>query len=281
MDKISYISPPLAELNITVIRNENPTVILALDVGMPNYLPHFDLKFPLIDEGNGVKMAALVREALGVLLDEVMMFMQSMEYDREVQVQLYAAALQCFESMTGASEAGATMPEYTRDNIVNTYEGTFPMPPAFVEETQRAVVTAATKVQRVPANRRIELTKLPPSKPTTNDVEKIIRLYRNRSLQQQPHRLYVMVYDQTGHPAGVIPAQNWKNSLLKQGTIADRDGTLAIPLLGEGGKLYQMGHPVTVKTKDNNPHRFEVFDAETGVRIMEAHSNELAQIVGV
>src|SRR5208282_1256069 len=193
MGKTAYVSPPLAELYITIIRDANPTVVLSFDVGMPNYLPHFDLKFPLVQDGGGAKMAALVREALGVLLDEVMLFMQSMGYDREIQVQLYAAALACFETIEMASEADAAMPEYTRDDIVKTYEGRFPMPSAFVEETQKRVVTAATKIERVPVNRRIELTKLSPNKTNTYDVEKMIRLYRNRSITQQPHRLFVMV----------------------------------------------------------------------------------------
>jgi len=265
----------MAELNMTIIRDANPCVVLALDVGMPNHLPHFDFKIPLIDEGKGTKMAAVVREALGALLDEVMGFMMSMGYSREVQIQLYAAALQCFESMSEACEADAMMPEYTRDDIVQVYEGTFPMPQAFVEETQRSVVTAATKVQRVPVNRRIELTKLPPTKPNTGDVEKLIRLYRNRSLSQQPHRLYVMVYDQVGRPAGVIPAQSWKNGLLKGSSAS---GTLELPLLSEDGKLYQKGHPVVMKPKENNPYRVEIHDGETGVPITEQNVKELMQI---
>ncbi len=277
MDKVAYVSPPLAELSITVIRDANPAVVLALDVGMPNHLPHFDLKFPLIEEGSGTKMAAVVREALGVLLDESMLFMQSMGYSHEAQVQMYAAALACFESIGLASEAGADLAPYTRDNVVKTYEGTFPMPQQFVDETQRQVVTAATKVQRVPVNRRIELTKLPPQKPQAGDIEKLIRLYRNRSLSQQPHRLYIMVYDQVGRPAGVIPAQSWKNSLLKAGTM-EREGELASPLLDGHGRLYQKGHPVRMKPKQDNPYRFEVKDAETGAPITDVHAKELVRI---
>jgi hypothetical protein len=269
----------MAQLNITVIRDANPTVVIALDVGLPNYLPHFDLKFPLIEEGSGAKMAAVVRKALGTLLDEVMMFMQSMKYNREVQVQLYAAALQCFEGMTLNSEASADLPEYARDNVVLTYEGTFQMPAAFVEETQRAVVTAATKVQRVPVNRRIELTKLPPNKTNTYDVEKLIRLYRNRSLQQQPHRLYVMVYDQTGRPVGTLPADKFKSNLLKKGTIGEQWGKLMMPVIGGDGHLYRQGHPVKVTSKGDNTYRIAISDANTGKPITEAHVNELVRLV--
>jgi len=276
MGKTAYVSPPLAELYITVIRDSNPTVILSLDMGMPIYLPHFDLKFPLVEEGNGTSMAHLVREALTVLLDEVMLFMQSMEYDREVQVELYAAALTCFEGLGVDSEADAAMPAYTRDNIVKVYEGTFPMPQAFVEETQDRVVTAATKVQRPPATRRIELTKLPPTKPTTNEIEKIIRLYRNRSLKQQPHRLFVLVYDQVGRPAGIVPIDNWKNTLLKKGTI-ENEGELAAPLYGKG-KLYPQGHRVVMKSQESNPYQVEIHDADTGVPIAKSNIKELVRV---
>jgi hypothetical protein len=274
-DKVAYVSPPEAELNITVIRDANPTVVLSFDVGMPNYLPHFDLKFPLVTEGTGAGMAAVVREALTVLLDEVMTFMQSMEYARDVQVQLYAAALQCFEAMGAASEADAAMPEYTRDNIVRVYEGTFPMPQAFVEETQSRVVTAATKVQRVPVNRRIELTKLPPNKTNTYDVEKLIRMYRNRSLKTQPHRLFLMVYDQTGRPVGVVNADKFKSNLLKASSI---EGELAMPLLDAHGKLYQAGHPIKMVPKGTNQYRYEIHDADSGAPITETHVKELVQI---
>jgi hypothetical protein len=275
MDKVAYVSPPEAYLTLTIIRDANPTVVITLDVGMPNHLPHFDLKFPLVEEGiGGTKVAALVRDALGVLLDEVMAFMQSMEYGRETQVQLYAAALQCFESMGVDSEADAAMPEYTRDNIVKVYEGTFAMPSAFVEETQSQVVTAATKIERVPVNRRIELTKLPPNKTNTYDVEKLIRLYRNRSLKQQPHRLYVMVYDQTGRPVGVAPADRFKSALLKSSTMS---GELVMPILDGHGTLYQAGHPIKMVPKDNQ-YRYEIHDAQTGKPITEAHVRELVQV---
>src|SRR5271157_4876340 len=276
MDKVAYVSPPEASLNITVIRDANPTVVLTLDVGMPNYLPHFDLKFPLVEEGvGGAKVPALVREALTVLLDEVTVFMQSMDYDREVQVQMYAAALQCFENIGLASEQDASMPAYTRDNIVKIYEGTFPMPQSFVEETQRRVVTAATKVQRVPVNRRIELTKLPPNKTNTYDVEKLIRLYRNRSLTQQPHRLYVMVYDQTGRPVGTLSADKFRSGLLKASNI---EGELAMPLMDSHGTLYEAGHPIKMVPKGGNEYRYEIHDAKSGAPITETHVKELVQI---
>jgi len=276
MSKTAYVSPPEAELTLTIIRDSNPTVVLTLDVGMPNHLPHFDLKFPLVEEGvGGTKVAALVREALGVLLDEVMAFMQSMKYDSEVQVQLYAAALQCFENMGVASEQDIAMPEYTRDNMVKIYEGTFAMPSAFVEQTQSQVVTAATKVQRVPVNRRIEMTKLPANKTNTYDVEKLIRLYRNRSLKQLPHRLFVMVYDQTGRPVGTLPADRFKSNLLKSGNI---EGELVKPLLSGDHKLYEAGHPIKMVPQNGNQYRYEIHDAETGEPIAKAHVKELVQL---
>jgi hypothetical protein len=115
-------------------------------------------------------------------------------------------------------EADAAMPEYTRDNVVKTYEGRFPLPMSFINETQERVVTAATKVERVPATRRIELTKLPPQKTTPNDVERIVRMYKNRSLKTQPKPMYIVVYDVFGKPTGTIrvPSQ-WKSNLLKSG----------------------------------------------------------------
>ncbi len=276
MEKTAYIGPPLAELYLTIIRDANPVFVLSLDLGIPNGMPQFEIKMPLPD-GKATQTAKVVREALGALLDEALAFFQSMRYSQELQVQMYAAALQCFEGITTEAEAEAMVPDYAKDNVVRVYEGTFPIPQAFVNETQQRVVTAATNVKRVPAVRRIELTKLPPPKVQPNEIEKLIRMYRGRSLENQPHRLYMMVYDQAGRPAGVLPVQNqWKNTLLKNSTMDGR-GQLAAPVLGEGGKLYPKGHPVKVDSADG--HRAEVKDAETGVLIVKANRRDLELMV--
>jgi hypothetical protein len=189
MEKTAYVSPPNAELYITIIRDANPRVVITLDVGLPNWLPHFELKLPLVED-DGPRFAAVIRDAVSALMDEVTRFMMTMKYDRDIQVQLYAAALACLAGMTVEDEADAAMPEYTRDNVVKTYEGRFPLPMSFINETQERVVTAATKVERVPATRRIELTKLPPQKTTPNDVERIIRMYKDRLKS-----MYVTIYE--------------------------------------------------------------------------------------
>jgi len=276
MEKTAYIGPPLAELYLTIIRDANPVFMLSLDLGIPNGVPQFEIKLPL-PEGKATQTAKVVREALAALLDEALAFMQSMGFSRELQVQVYAAALRCFESITAEAEAEAAVPDYAKDNVVKVYEGTFPIPQAFVNETQQRVVTAATNVKRVPEVRRIELTKLPPPKVQPNEVEKLIRMYRGRSLQNQPHRLYVMVYDQVGRPAGVLPVQNqWKNTLLKNSTMGG-NGRLVTPVLGEGGKLYPKGHPVNVEPTGS--HRAEVKDAETGALIVKANQRDLGLMV--
>ena len=98
---------------------------------------------------------------------------------------------------------------------MKTFEGTFNLPMAFVNETQKRVVTAATKIQRLPKTRHIELTYSPKPKNTVDDAARVIRQYRNRSLKQQPKPLYVIVYDQMGRPTGTLslnPA--FKNKLL-------------------------------------------------------------------
>lgn len=229
MDKTAYVAPPLAELTVTIIRDANPTIVLTLDVGMPNWLPHFELKIPLPD-GKASAAAKVTREALGVLLDEVMAFMQSMEYSDESQIELYSKALQCFESITPEAESERAYPDYIKDTTVKTYDGTFPMPQTFVDQTQLHVVTASEHksyktqdtIRRVPDVRRIQLTKLPPPKTTPDDVGKLVRLYKGRTLVTQPHRLYIMVYDQFGKPAGVIPQSKWKSTLLGS-TISEKE----------------------------------------------------------
>jgi hypothetical protein len=267
--KKAYVSPPTANVTLTVVRDSNPRVVLTFDVGLPNWLPHFELKMPLT-EVNGPKMAALCREALGVLLDEVIAFMMTMGYDREIQVQLYSAALACFDEITPSSEADARQPEYTRDDVVQVYEGTFPMPASFIDQTQARIVTAAPNVKRspappVPMTRVIQMTKMPPNKITPTEAERTIRMYKNRSLTSQPKPMYIVVYDMAGKPTGVLPLNPanpaWKSQLLRRSS-QEEAGKLLEPALKDG-KVYRAGRPVKVKKNDLGTTK--VVDEETGV----------------
>ena len=79
--------------------------------------------------------------------------------------------------------------------------------------------TAATKIKRQPPVRRIELTYSPKEKIKPSDTARVIRMYRNRSLKQQPRPMYVIVYNQLGRPTGTIPigpGKNFKNDLLRK-----------------------------------------------------------------
>ena len=81
-----------------------------------------------------------------------------------------------------------------------------------------ARIRRAGTVRRAPAVRRIELTYSPLEKTKPSDTARVIRMYRNRSLKQQPKPLYVVVYDQLGRPTGTIPigpGKNFKNELLR------------------------------------------------------------------
>src|SRR5208282_1483267 len=125
MEKTAYVGPELAELYLTIVRDANPVFMLSLDLGIPNGVPHFEIKMPLPD-GSATQAAKVVREALAAVLDEAMAFMQSMGYGHEIQVQMYATALRCFEGITAEAEAEATVPGYAKDNVVKTYEAPSP-----------------------------------------------------------------------------------------------------------------------------------------------------------
>src|SRR5208337_4742514 len=52
-----------------------------------------------------------------------------------------------------------------------------------------------------------------------NDTARVIRMYRNRSVKNQPKPMYVIVYDALGRATGTIPigpGKNFKNELLKR-----------------------------------------------------------------
>jgi hypothetical protein len=216
MSKTAYISPSTGELEIDVIRDATPRVVINLDLGIPNFTV-FSLKFPLVSE-EPKNMAVVTQEALGVLLDEVATFMLSLKFEQAVITDVYARSLSCFAGMTMESSTQADYSLAGKDPTMDTYKGTFQLPQSFVQETQKRVVTGASFVKRVPKQRVVEFVKaVPVNKNTINDAQRTIQMYKNRQLKTQPKPLYVLVYDTLGNPTGVLPVQQqWKNKLLRK-----------------------------------------------------------------
>jgi hypothetical protein len=212
-EKQAYVSPPSGLLEITMIRDANPRVTLNLDLGIPNFTV-FSMTVPMVED-QPQAMSRLISESVNVLMDEVATFMLSMEYEESVIVEIYALVLNTFKGMSKESDSAKEQDRTGADPIVRTFEGTFKMPVSFVNETQAKVVTAATKILRLPKTRHIELSYEPKRKTTVGDTARVIRQYRNRSLKQQPKPLYVIVYDQMGRPTGTLSlGPQFKNKLL-------------------------------------------------------------------
>lgn len=208
MEKQGYISPQEGKLEISVVRDAQPRVDIALDLGIPNFTV-FSMRLPLVEDDPRA-MSGLVAEAVHVLCDEVASFMLSMQFEEEVIVRLYATVLAAYKAMAKGDN------KESGDDMVKTFEVGFRLPQEFVDETQKKVVTAAKVVQRTPKTRHLELTYAKPSKTTVDDTARVVRQYRNRTLRQQPRPLYVVVYDQLGRPQGAVPVDpNFKNKLLQ------------------------------------------------------------------
>jgi hypothetical protein len=215
--KTAYVSPPHGLLEITIIRDANPRVSIALDLGIPNFTV-FSMTFPLA-EGHPRQMSELIAEAVNVLLDEVASFMIAQEYDESVIVKMYQVVLNSFKSMSTEADTAKDQDARGADPTVQIYEGTFDIPMEFINETQKRVVTGGVKkIERTPKVRHIELRYSPKEKIKPTDTARVIRQYRNRSLKQQPKPMFVIVYDQLGRATGTIPigtGKTFKNQLLK------------------------------------------------------------------
>src|SRR5271157_3311059 len=208
--KQAYISPPAGILEVTVVRDKDPFCTILLDLGIPNFTV-FSLKMPVVPD-HPEDMTALLSEALSALLDDMSAFMIAMEYEEKIIVAIYALALATFKELK--TDTGAT--KASNDNTVVTYAASFQLPQAFVNETRQKVVVGSRVIKRVPPVRHIELTHVKPTKVQVEDVGKVIRQYKNRSLKTQPKPMYVVVYDMRGRPTGTIPiGSNFKNNLLK------------------------------------------------------------------
>ena len=220
MDKTGYISPPQGNLEITVIRDNNPRVNISIDLGIPNFTV-FSITLPLVEE-QPATMSELIAEALHALCDEMSAFMITMGYEHEVIVQTYATILTCFRGMSNEADSDKQHDDLTEDDFVKVFEGTFNIPQGFVNETQDKVVTAASgkTIRKSPPYKRLELTYEKPGKTTTNDVARLIREYRGKTIKNQPRPMYVLVFDQTGRPTGTVPIGKFKNQLLKGRTAS-------------------------------------------------------------
>ena len=203
MTKTAYVSPPHGALDITLIRDANPRVTISLDLGIPNFTV-FSMQLPMA-EGQPNAMSELIAESVHVLLDEVATFMMAMEYDEQVIVELYATVLATFKSMSTEADSAKEQDVTGQDPTVSIYEGTFDIPMTFINETQKRVVTAATKIMRQPKVRHLELTYSPKEKTKPSDTARVIRQYRQRSIKTQPKPMYIIVYDQMGRATGTIP----------------------------------------------------------------------------
>ena len=216
-DKQAYLSPATGSLDISVIRDSRPYVLITLDLGIPNFTV-FSLKFPVVEDKPST-MSELVAEAVHTLLDEMSAFMISIGFEEKVIVNIYAAVLTCFKGITGEADTNKSQSAISKDPTVKTFEGTFKLPMDFINETYDKVVTASggKQIKRPPVHRHLELTYEKPSKTTVQDARSVIRQFRNRSLKSQPSPMYVIVYDSFGKARGTIPiGPNFKNQLLNQ-----------------------------------------------------------------
>jgi hypothetical protein len=212
--KTAYISPPSGNLDITIVRDKEPYCLVTLDLGIPNFTV-FSLKMPVVTAAPA-NMTGLIAEGLAALLDEMSAFMISLQFEESIIVRIYATVLMTFHELTKEARTDAHQSEVGKDNTVVTFEGSFPLPQTFVNEVQQKVVTASSVIKRVPAVRRVELTVMKQNKVREEDVERVIRQYRGRSLKTQPKPMYVIVYDQKGRPTGTLSLGNkFKNNLLK------------------------------------------------------------------
>src|SRR5271157_273119 len=232
--KTAYVSPPHGLLEITMIRDANPRVTVALDLGIPNFTV-FSMNFPLA-EGAPREMSELIAEAVNVLLDEVATFMMAQQYEDPVIVNMYQTVLSAFKSMSTEADTAKEQDPAGQDPTVQTYEGTFDIPMEFIDATQKHVVTGGKKVVREPKVRHIELTYSPKQKTKPSDTARVIRQYRSRSLRQQPKPMFVIVYDQMGRATGTIPVgggKNFKNQLLKMLKKGSVDFTAPVSFTNE------------------------------------------------
>jgi hypothetical protein len=208
--KTAYLSPSTGTLEITAVRSLQPTASIVLDLGIPNFTV-FSIKFP-ISSSDPMEFRQVSSEALGVMLDEMTAFMISTGYKQNVIAGIYALALDCYKGMI----ANDNPAKREKDPTIGSIRGAFRLPPEFINETQKCVVTAAKTVKRSPRERKLEFTPSRPLTPSKNDVLKAIKRYRFQSIKSQPYPLYLVVYDNMGRPKGTLSlGPGFHNELLK------------------------------------------------------------------
>jgi hypothetical protein len=210
--KTAYLSPKDAELTVTIDMTTRKQVTISLDLGIPRFT-RFAITIPVEDlEGDAVLEYA--QQAFSAMLDEILAFMLSLNYDRERMVEFTRLAEGCFAgiNLEDATDHGMN----STDPNVRMYEANFEIPVDFIEETHQRVVTAGSVVRRLPEKREIQLTKIK-TNPIDGNAARAIRLYKNRALKSTPRPFYVVIYDQMGRTRGAIPlATNWESKLLKR-----------------------------------------------------------------
>jgi 8-oxo-dGTP pyrophosphatase MutT (NUDIX family) len=209
--KQAYLSPSTGTLEISAVRSLQPTASIVLDLGIPNFTV-FSIKFP-IPSSDPLEFRQVASEALGVMLDEMAAFMISTGYKKEIIAKVYALALDCYKGIS----ANDNPEKREKDPTIGSVRGEFLLPPEFINETQKCVVTASAKqIRRQPRQHRMEFVPERPLTPSKNDVLKAIKRYRFQSIKSQPYPLYLVVYDNMGKPKGTLSlGPGFHNELLK------------------------------------------------------------------
>jgi len=137
--KTAFLAPKEAELTVSIDMGARPKVTLSLNLGIPT-MTRFAISVP-VDGLDNAAIESYSRQAFDALLDDTAAFLLSLKFEEARIAEVIQAAHKCFENLSekDASDAGMTSP----NKGLIMYEGHFPLPPAFVDETRSKVITAA------------------------------------------------------------------------------------------------------------------------------------------
>lgn len=214
--KQAFVSKGYGTVMVSSLETTHPYLQISLETGV-NIIPQFSIKVPIEESGMDHERVAVL--GIELLLEEFIGYLTGCGLDTEICEQLYVNILHILEDFSlEAGNENSTQYDSSNsmslDDIINSdpmknFEFNFKIPEDFYKQVYKKVVTAGTSVQRterVKPFKREYLTDFKDVIPNNIDPAKTLKKYRNNIFKHTPSKNYVMVYDITGRPTGVMEA---------------------------------------------------------------------------
>jgi len=217
--KLSYVGDRNGDLSISILSSNPPSILVSIDTQIPQ-IPQFSIRTPYDPDVN-LNTKEIAYLATEVVLNELMTTLVGYGVNSAVCKKLFSNIVKALSEFMEDQESGDIERSGTADEVLQKivdqetdtlYEFGFEVPEEFFQEAYNKIVTASSSNTIVrtdrakPYKRQYQMDFTNSKLLTKMDPTKVLRQYRNNVFKHTPSKNYIMVYDVSGKPTGVMEA---------------------------------------------------------------------------